>query len=474
MKIIKLIQYFVYLVPVAAGALVCLFLYRNRENRKYLKDRDRVRLWIKEGLGRLKGRRRAVLLLTALYTACFLGASVLERWTGASTVLGLNYKEASQGLNPNSTRFNTYDIVCDEVLEEALRQLGSSLSAQQLRGTLSVFPLTAGGELSTEQQYISTEYVLRYTARPATLALNPWKTVDTVAEVYRERFKQLYEQKTNALDIDMTRIDDADYLDKPTLMREMASIIQEYMRGCQLKSPVFRSAAGETFTDVGTRAETFKNVTLERLNAYILANGVSKDPAQYISRLGYENTIQNVSYSKNLAAYQVRMNAIDFYERDMTKTVLVPTRDENGEFYMSRTKIGVDNFAAEAANFAKLASDFQKRIEVNNYEIERLRQGSGANAAAVEQLLEAAKQELLLVSESAKQILQEYSDENVKEQLVIKPQGRSLKRILRANLCALLTAGFLLTAGALSALYPEKKTPEETASGKQRRQAGGR
>ena len=160
------------------------------------------------------------------------------------------------------------------------------------------------------------------------------------------------------------------------------------MQGCQFDNPTFRSSAGENFGDVGTRAGKFKSVTLERLRAYILSNGVSEDREQYISRLGYDNTIKNVSYMKNLAAYEVRLNAIDYYERDMASVVLVPTRDENGEFYMGRTKIGVDNFAVEAESFMENATNLQKTIETNHYEIGQLERGGGGSRAAVDQLLE--------------------------------------------------------------------------------------
>ena len=63
----------------------------------------------------------------------------------------------------------------------------------------------------------------------------------------------------------------------------------------------------------------------------------------------------------------MRLNAINTYERDMASIFLVPTRDEEGEFYMGRTKVGVDNFAVEAESFMESASNLQKIIETNNY-----------------------------------------------------------------------------------------------------------
>ena len=440
MKIVKYAGYAVQLLPVLLAALAVLSLLSGRQG---------LRVRVSAGLNGFARRVPVILVLSALYFGLFLGVGLMRNWTEARTVIGFNYKEASRGLNPNSTRFNAYDIISDEVLEKALEQMGSELSVRQLRGALSVSPLAAGSALSAEQYYVSTEYVLTYTANLKTLRLNPRTTVDTVAEAYHAQFRESFERKTNVLDVDFAAVDSADYLDKPDLMEGMASKIQDYMQGCQFDNPTFRSSAGENFGDVGTRAGKFKSVTLERLRAYILSNGVSEDREQYISRLGYDNTIKNVSYMKNLAAYEVRLNAIDYYERDMASVVLVPTRDENGEFYMGRTKIGVDNFAVEAESFMENATNLQKTIETNHYEIGQLERGGGGSRAAVDQLLEDAKAELQGVSDSARQILQEYDASNAKDTLVITPQGRVFKYAFRIKRGGTLTAAFAAAAAAL-------------------------
>ncbi len=445
MKIVKLVRYAVEFLPVVIAAMAVLSLLSSKQS---LQSR------VSTGVKRLGSRVPLLILMAILYFGLCIGANVMRSWTEASTVIGFNYKEASQGLNPNSTRFNTYDIISDEVLEEVIQRLATEMSARQLRSTLSVYPLAAGSELSAEQYYVSTEYVLTYTASPKSIRLNPRKTVDMVAEVYEEQFNETYGRKTDVLDVDISLIDKVDYLDKPDLMEEMASKIQEYMQGCQLDNPSFRSSSGENFGDVGTRAGKFKNVTLERLKAYILSNGVSEDRQQYISRLNYDNTIKNSSYRKNLAAYEVRLNAIDAYERDMASIVLVPTRDEEGEFYMGRTKVGVDNFAVEAEAFMESASNLQKTIETNNYEIGQLSRGSEEGSAEVDQLLETAKQELCGVADSARNILEEYDASNARNNLVITSRGRSLKTMLGIKRGIIMTAGFLVAAVILFIVRP--------------------
>lgn len=462
MKILTYCRYFVYMIP---AALVLLGILAAFSGKQSLQSR------LGEGLHGLVRRIPAIALLTVLYFGLLVGVNGLHSRTEARTVIGFNYKEASQGMNPNSTRFNTYDIISDEVLTEALDRLGSGLTVRQLRSTLSISPLAAGKSASAERYYISTEYELAYRANLKTLWMDAKKTVDTVAEVYQEQFLKTYSRNTDVLTVDFAQVDAVDYLDKPDLMKEMANKIKDYMDGCRLNDSTFRSSSGESFADVGSRASKFRDVTLERLNSYILANGVSEDTEQYISRLNYDNTIKSVTYQKNLAAYQLRLDVIDFYERDLASIVLVPTRDEDGEFYMGRTKIGVDNFAVEAEDFMKNASNLQKTIETNNYEIGQLRQGGGGDRAAVDQLLEAAKEELRGVEASARQILKEYDEAKSSNILVVTPRGRGIKTMFQLKRCVIFTGGFLVALTAFFVANPKKKKMNYRSAGRPYAQA---
>ena len=53
----------------------------------------------------------------------------------------------------------------------------------------------------------------------------------------------------------------------------------------------------------------------------------------------------------------MRIEAIDMYDAFMTRFVLIPTYDTEQEFYMSRTKVGVDYFAEEAKELLEEATE---------------------------------------------------------------------------------------------------------------------
>lgn len=78
----------------------------------------------------------------------------------------LNYSEASQGLNPNRTRFTTTDLTSDEVLQSTLYNAGleGQMTVEQLRKAITVEPTDVTNVSSSET-----------TSPPAAASACSWK-----------------------------------------------------------------------------------------------------------------------------------------------------------------------------------------------------------------------------------------------------------------------------------------------------------
>ena len=321
------------------------------------------------------------LLIAVAYVACFAGVRGEQSKLEGTMTISLDYADASRGLNPNGTRFNTYDIISDAVLEKAIAdaQMGE-ITPQELRSTLSVAPLEAG-DASAEQFYVSTEYVLSYQASEKTSHLIGDEVLLAVADAYYEDYQAQYSRKTNVMELNFAGMEQADYLDQVKLLANYADNVSEYLEMCSEESESYIFRDGETFASLAAKVDVLSKVELERLESYILVNGLSENADQQIAKLNYLNRMKDMTADKNTASYGIRLEAIEMYERDMASIVLIPTRDDDGEFYMSRTKIGVDVFADEAEDYSKNASAAKYVISTNNYAISQL---SGSAAAETE------------------------------------------------------------------------------------------
>lgn len=369
---IPTLKYVLLALPAVIAIIGILLLTRDPGKKR--SDKSGYR-------GALKWTWIPALVLAAVYTAGFFLLWQTGRSMEGTATISLSYAEASRGLNPNGTRFNTYDIISDEVLQTAIREgeMGQ-LTPAELREALSVAPLEAGSYASAEHFYVSTEYVLRFSATKKTQHLNGDQVVQQVADAFYHAFRQTYERKTHVLELDFERLEQLDYLDKVSLLGKYIDDVSQYLEMCAEESPKYTGPSGETFEALAAKVDSLGKVELERLESYVLVNGLSNTVDQQLSKLSYLNLIKDKNADKNTASYHIYLETIDMYERDMTTIVLIPTRDDDGEFYMSRAKAGVDAFADKAEDHSALASDAKAYISTNNYAIAQLSQ-SPAGAA---------------------------------------------------------------------------------------------
>lgn len=98
------------------------------------------------------------LVAAVLIVAILLGGvHYFQNGQAARANLSFNYSEASYGLNPNNTRFNSYEILSDEVLNAAieLADLQDYVSADELSECIGILPVDTGNS-GGNAYYIST------------------------------------------------------------------------------------------------------------------------------------------------------------------------------------------------------------------------------------------------------------------------------------------------------------------------------
>lgn len=421
---------------------------------------------VRNRLKRLKGKVHWGILICVLYLGCYLCVTYIQQRVNSSITIGLNYEEASQGLNPNGTRFNTYDIIEDAVLEQAIADgnLGD-VSVEQLRDTLSVVPLHAGQEVSTDQYYVSTEYALVYNASMSTLTLDGSHVLQSVADAFNEQFMDTYGRKTAVLEMDYSDVDEADYLDKVDLLAKKSSAVQNYLWKCYSDGTNYVSEDGETFSSLAQKIEDFHNVQLESLESYILTNGLTQDRNRQLAKLNYKNLMLDIDYEKDVAAYDVRLETIDMYERDMATIVLVPTTDENGEYYMSRTKIAVDNFADEADNYSQSAAALQLQISNNQYAISQMETVEAEDSAytTADDMIASIEETLSEYADRAIDMVHDFDNQTRGDYLVFTTsQSQFMSALISSSviLTVEMAAAYILAV----ALMPVRKSEKRGAS----------
>jgi len=374
----------------ALGVLLLVFLYRVLSLKRTPS--------LGEAVGRWRKALSLILIVSLLGSVVSVLQMALAEGFAGSVKVGYNYPNASKGLAPNGATFNVNEILSDEVLEDAISRGGlKNLTAKDLKECLEI--TNAGKqdrELTADTLYVSTEYNITYQPSLKTMLYGKNQILNPLTEAYYNYFLEKHGRKTNVLEVDFSELEGMEYLDVCTWFDTRASDIRNYMSLCGQEDSTFLSdTTQESFSSVQSRVDNFRSVSLERFESYVLKYGLSENREQYISRLNQRNRIGQVRYMKDMAGYYVRLAAIDLYDRDVITPVLVPTRDDDGEFYQSRTKTETDVFADEADSKLEAASDELLWMETRNHQIRML----SAEAGGEEEVSQAESMEETLVAE---------------------------------------------------------------------------
>lgn len=99
---------------------------------------------------------------------------------------------------------------------------------------------------------------------------------------------------------------------------------------------------------------------------------MAKNNARCIDDLNELNRTLRWGEMSDSQKSDIFMDILDNYNNKMVSSVLIPTYDSDGSFYMSRTKVGIDDLALRANELLSSAVDAQKTITTNNSKITAL------------------------------------------------------------------------------------------------------
>lgn len=398
--------------------------------RIYLKQRRISAAIIKEEILKIPRFRTGLLLAALAFVVIFSVFYFRYASLRANVIITLNYSEAYKGQNANGTRYNMNEIICTDVLERALEKGAiDDISVTDLQKCLTVEPTVEGNAETEDTYHISTEFRVSYKGNKI-LDTDAETLVGLIGFAYKEYYIDHYADNFEPLDIEIQpekEFADLDYLDIVQYLSNQVSVIQNYMYGMADKNAGFIASNGETFYSLATKCENIGTVQIQNnLQAYILDHGISKDTQEYIDRLSYDNTRMDYDRQKAVAGFNVRRDAINLYAEEMTRIVLVPTWDVEGEYYMGRTKVGIDQLSIEAEEYSKTAADYSKETETNQTVINAYSNagGSGDNAY-VDQLIQTISNEIMEVADRAEKVGQEYSETRMNSCVSVAVNGDS-------------------------------------------------
>lgn len=299
----------------------------------------------------------------------------------ASTVLSLDYEEAAKGLTPNGMRFNVFEIRSPEVMKRLIdyADLDGKVTPDELSECVSV-KATHDKNISGNVNYISTSYVVKFTNKGFISKSSAKKMLTLLCKAYSEYFVEHYGFNHSILsfDADDLKFND-EYLMAVDLLDLKCRQLEKYVDLRSRESKNYQDPdTGMTFSSLKEQLSDFYAYDLAKLRSYIIENGIAKDKTGLISMLDYKIRMDSLMHNKMMAAYDEDNKGVKMYDAAMSAVVMIPTQDEQKQYYMSRTKTGMDNMVKHAQEQLTGTAERMEHIEYNTYLTEKLKAGTAS------------------------------------------------------------------------------------------------
>ena len=395
------------------------------------------------------------LMLCMAATVLVLGCKFYESSFKVSTIwFAYNYERASKGLNPNGSRFNAYEIKSEEVLRRALTLAGvTEITPEELGEHITIqVPAKSG------RDYIATQYKVTYTANGDLTSVDARSMLQMVAYAYLEYFYANYTDNLSVLQYEPADLEGLEYRQIASYYNTKLIQLKNYVNGRIDENKSFISDDGITFQDIGARIDNLLQINLANFRSFVTEKGVYKNRQAYVDLLDYKNYKDRNIYSINTKTYGLYKSCIDRYDPKMTGVVLVPSVDKNQDFYMSKTKTGIDHLAEYAVDAEEIAekkqSDIKNRQSIIDHISVSVNQADDLTKA--EGMIQAIDLELRDISRQAVQIDMEYSRYKNKDYVTVK--DNEVGPLTRMGFVrAVIIGAAFTTMAAMAVMHNEKK-----------------
>ena len=311
--------------------------------------------------------KRFFTLLTVGIVCTLIGMMffTIRNENSASKIMSLNYEESTKGKTPNGSRFSLSSFLTQDYLNDIIEHIGfqNELTAEELTEIITIEP-TSNGRVITDESgyYINSSYSVKV-------------NLDEVCFMLEKKFTEENRVTIKSLNINLD-YSDMDYDEISAYFSMMINRIVNYIDVRNNQAGSFISDSGMTYSLLRKACRNLEDYTLAELNSYIWENGIAKDTQRRIRDLRELNRELSWDYSSSSQKNTILMEILSMYNNKMVSSVLIPTYDSKGAFYMSRTKVGIDDLTLDANAYLTEATSLDKNIKTNLSKIEQLESGS--------------------------------------------------------------------------------------------------
>ena len=390
--------------------------------------------------------------------------SYKESPRSTSVVLTFTYPNASEGLFPNGSYFNAYDIFTDDIIENGIRNAGleGMVNTGKIADEISILP-------RSNASLLTTQFVVTYNAKNDDQlgAVSAEGLLHSIVYAYIDHFHNTYSNDQLVLNLNVMDEEKMEYIDYVRYYNSALNQLKKYIRSQQNNNKDFVSSDGTTFQELINILERYRTTSLKEIEAIITERGVTQDRNAYIARLNYELWDKSNTYTLNRNMQELYHDILQNYESELTSVVFVPALDSNREFYMSKTKVGIDTYSMKVTDYEEAAEEIQRQIDQTSLNINTIQDPintsmATVNAQRVDKSLAILKEQIDATMSKIRVVEKEYSKYKNHNYVTMTPVVPDVTERIGLKYAILFTVIMdVALVAVLTFLKREKKASEE-------------
>ena len=406
-------------------------------------------------------QKKNILLIAVITILCGIGGSMYNIFVvnrQQSMVIEFNYPGSEKGLNPDGSTFEISELKSTAVIEKAKEYMNETESDTEfLRSRVFITSKISDtsidkiiSDVQTEKNtiYMPTTFYIYYSQKNKFSKNESKLFMESLAKAYTEYFSEKYSEKNDILIFDPDNYDfeHIDYIEAHRIFKNKVESMLNYITAHQTENRAFYSEDKLNLGMAAKKLESFRDTSLEKFYAYIVQNSVSKNNSEYIKSLDYLIDDNTLEYKKEIEGSEIIKNAVEKYDPSIAAVAFVPSIDIKKNYYMSRTKTGIDDLTKMSYNDGMTASKTLKEVEYYKSLREKfsvVNFSSAAKKQIADDMLKEMAENLEQISTEILKIDDEYITHKTMNYFVIRlPSDYSLRLSLIAKF---VIAGFAVS-----------------------------
>ena len=313
-------------------------------------------------------RTKIWILVAGIIIAILSGFIFYKKSLATETVVvSINYPGGSDGLNPNGTAFNINELISYKNIKQTMDELKiENTTADELLKRVSI-------DISSKKEgIILTTYEISF-KKDKDDKFDMDTFLLTLCQTFHNNFIQEYSDKNNVLDFEFKEIEANDFQDEINESVLKIELLSRYLTNRIKENGTYQSpTTNQSFQDLQSELNDITTIDMANIKSYAIEKGITIDYGNTLNTLQYKNFVLDKDYKKNMIGYETRKEIIRKYDEAMSAIVMIPSKDKNDEFYMSKTKIGIDYLVNDSDYYLDMSNKIEENIRSNKETMEKL------------------------------------------------------------------------------------------------------